>query len=132
MDKNKDIEYLEICINGFKKYLPKRIVEKILTNPYNVRIESERRFVTILFGDISGFTALSERLDPEDVIKVINKYFTKMCRIVDKYGGDIDKFIGDAILVVFGAPVAHEDDPERAIRAALEMQKAMDTIVLNE
>ena len=128
MDKNKDIEYLEICINGFKKYLPKRIVEKILTNPYNVRIESERRFVTILFGDISGFTALSERLDPEDVIKVINKYFTKMCRIVDKYGGDIDKFIGDAILVVFGAPVAHEDDPERAIRAALEMQKAMDTI----
>ncbi|MGE3062709.1 MAG: adenylate/guanylate cyclase domain-containing protein [bacterium] len=128
MDDKKNIEYLESCITGFKRYLPKRIVEKILTNPYNVRVESERRFVTILFGDISGFTALSERLDPEDVIKVINKYFTKMCRIVDKYGGDIDKFIGDAVLVVFGAPVAHEDDPERAIRAALEMQKAMATI----
>jgi class 3 adenylate cyclase/tetratricopeptide (TPR) repeat protein len=128
MDENKNIEYLETCITGFKKYLPKRIVEKILTNPYNVRVESERRFVTILFGDVSGFTALSERLDPEDVIKVINKYFSKMCRIVDKYGGDIDKFVGDAVIVVFGAPVAHEDDPERAIRAALEMQKAMATI----
>ncbi len=126
MDNEK--EYLKSSLESFKKYLPKRIVEKILSNPYDVRVDSERRVVTVLFGDISGFTALSERLDPEDVIKVINKYFKKMVRIVDKYGGDVDKFIGDAVLVVFGAPVAHSDDPERAVRAALEMQKEMETI----
>ncbi|MEO0289034.1 MAG: tetratricopeptide repeat protein [candidate division WOR-3 bacterium] len=126
MDKEK--EFLKASLESFKKYLPKRIVEKILSNPYEVKVDSERRVVTVLFGDISGFTALSERLDPEDVIKVINKYFKKMVRIVDKYGGDVDKFIGDAVLVVFGAPVAHSDDPERAVRAALEMQKEMDTI----
>ncbi|MEJ5306678.1 MAG: tetratricopeptide repeat protein [candidate division WOR-3 bacterium] len=126
MDKEK--EFLKASLESFKKYLPKRIVEKILSNPYEVKVDSERRVVTVLFGDISGFTALSERLDPEDVIKVINKYFKKMVRIVDKYGGDVDKFIGDAVLVVFGAPVAHSDDPERAVRAALEMQKEMETI----
>lgn len=126
MDKEK--EFLKASLESFKRYLPKRIVEKILSNPYEVKVDSERRVVTVLFGDISGFTALSERLDPEDVIKVINKYFKKMVRIVDKYGGDVDKFIGDAVLVVFGAPVAHSDDPERAVRAALEMQKEMETI----
>ncbi len=130
MDKDlyKENEELKAKIKAFEKYLPKRIVEKIHTNPYNVRVEGERRFVTILFGDVSGFTALSERLDPEEVIKVINKYFNKMLYIVEKYGGDVDKFVGDAIMVVFGAPVAHKNDPERAVRAALEMQQAIETI----
>jgi len=130
MDKDlyKENEELKAKIKAFEKYLPKRIVEKIHTNPYNVRVEGERRFVTILFGDVSGFTALSERLDPEEVIKVINKYFNKMLYIVEKYGGDVDKFVGDAIMVVFGAPVAHKNDPERAVRAALEMQEAIETI----
>lgn len=124
----KQNERLKATIKAFEKYLPKRIVEKITTNPYNIRVEGERRFVSILFGDVSGFTALSEKLDPEDVIKVINKYFNKMLFIVEKYGGDVDKFVGDAIMVVFGAPVAHKDDPERAVRAALEMQEAIESI----
>jgi len=64
-------------LESFTKIPTQRIVEKILTNPYDVRVDSERRVVTVLFGDISGFTALSERLDPEDVIKVINKYFKR-------------------------------------------------------
>ena len=58
----------------------------------------------------------------------MNKYFKKMLYVVEKYGGDVDKFVGDAIMVVFGAPVAHKDDPERAVRAALEMQEAIETI----
>lgn len=127
-DKKTNIDYLQAKIKAYEKYLPQRIVEKINTNPYDTRVEGERRFVTILFGDVSGFTALSERLDPEEVIKVINKYFNKMLYIVEKYGGDVDKFVGDAIMVVFGAPVAHKDDPERAVRAALEMQEAIETI----
>ena len=130
MDKKirKENEFLKAKIKAYEKYLPLRIVEKINTDPYDVRVQGERRFVSILFGDVSGFTALSERLDPEDVIKVINKYFNKMLYVVEKYGGDVDKFVGDAIMVVFGAPVAHKDDPERAVRAALEMQEAIETI----
>ncbi|MDY6788159.1 MAG: adenylate/guanylate cyclase domain-containing protein, partial [candidate division WOR-3 bacterium] len=128
MEDQDKLSHLKAKIKAYEKYLPRRIVEKIDYNPHNVRVEGERRFVTILFGDVSGFTALSERLDPEDVIKVINKYFNKMLYIVNKYGGDVDKFVGDAIMVVFGAPVAHKNDPERAVRAALEMQEAIETI----
>ncbi len=115
----------DLIIEAFKKYLPNRIVEKIMTDPTKVRVESERRFVTILFGDVSGFTALSEKLDPEEVVHIINRYFSAMLKIVEKYGGDVDKFIGDAIMVIFGAPVAHADDPERAVRAAVEMQQVI-------
>ncbi len=115
----------DLIIEAFKKYLPERVVEKIISNPEQVRVEGERRFVTILFGDVSGFTALSEKLDPEEVVHIINRYFATMLKIVEKYGGDVDKFVGDALMVIFGAPIAHSDDPERAVRAAIEMQKAI-------
>ncbi len=86
----------------------------------------ERRRVTILFSDIKGFTSLSEQMDPEDVQEIINTLFTIFREIIEKNGGHIDKFIGDAVMAVFGAPSSHEDDPERAIVSALEMQKAME------
>ncbi len=85
----------------------------------------ERKIVTIVFADISGFTALSEKLDPEEVRQLINACFDRLVPVVRKYEGTIDKFIGDEIMALFGAPVAHEDDAERALRAALEM---MDTL----
>ncbi len=116
----------ENLIEAFKRYLPRRVFEKIMANPERVRVEGERRFVTILFGDLSGFTSLTEKLqDPEKIVEIVNKYFTRMLEIVEKYEGDVDKFLGDAIMVVFGAPVAHKDDPERAIRAGLEMINAI-------
>src|SRR3954469_7410111 len=85
----------------------------------------ERKLVTIVFADISGFTALSEKLDPERVRELINACFDWLVPIVQKYDGTIDKFIGDEIMALFGAPIAHEDDAERALRAALEMMKAI-------
>jgi class 3 adenylate cyclase len=85
----------------------------------------ERKLVTIVFADVSGFTALSERLDPEKVREVINGCFDWVVPVVQKYDGTIDKFIGDEIMAVFGAPVAHEDDAERALRAALDMMDAI-------
>ena len=85
----------------------------------------ERKLVTIVFADISGFTALSERLDPEKVREVINACWDWLVPVVQKYDGTIDKFIGDEIMAVFGAPVTHEDDAERALRAALEMMDAI-------
>ena len=78
----------------------------------------ERKLVTILFADISGFTALSDKLDPERVRELINACFDWLVPIVQKYDGTIDKFIGDEIMALFGAPIAHEDDAERALRAA--------------
>ena len=81
----------------------------------------ERKLVTILFADVSGFTALSEKLDPEKVRELTNACFECLVPIIQKYGGTVDKFIGDEIMALFGAPVAHEDDAERALRAALEM-----------
>ena len=84
-------------------------------------VEADRRQVTVLFADLSGFTMLSERLDPEDVQALQNQLFEEMTAAVQRYGGFVDKFIGDALLALFGAPAAHEDDPERALRAALDM-----------
>lgn len=83
--------------------------------------DSDRRTVTILFADLSGFTALSELLDPEVVQTLQTELFTELTAAVESFGGFVDKFIGDALLALFGAPAAHEDDPERALRAALDM-----------
>lgn len=87
----------------------------------HVAADADRRTVTILFADLSGFTALSEQLDPEVVQALQTKLFSELTAAVQSFGGFVDKFIGDALLALFGAPVAHEDDPERALRAALDM-----------
>jgi class 3 adenylate cyclase/tetratricopeptide (TPR) repeat protein len=88
-------------------------------------LEGERRLVTIMFADISGFTALAETMDPEAVRDIINGCFERLVPIVERYEGTVDKFIGDEIMALFGAPVAHENDPERALRAALDMMDAL-------
>jgi predicted ATPase len=86
----------------------------------------ERRQVTVFFSDLSGFTALNERLDPEDVRDIVNKVWERAGEIVGRYEGRINKLLGDAVMAVFGDPVAHEDDPLRAVRAALELHAAVD------
>ena len=83
--------------------------------------EVDRRQVTVLFADLTGFTALSERLDPEEVRAFQNALFESLGQAITRYGGFVAKFLGDAVLAIFGAPVAHEDDPERALDSALDM-----------
>ncbi|MCU0605966.1 MAG: tetratricopeptide repeat protein [Candidatus Edwardsbacteria bacterium] len=120
------LDQTEKIVGAIRQYLPKRVIDKILLNPDGVKVEGERRPVTVLFGDLSGFTAMSETLDPEQVVEVVNQYFDTMVEIAERYGGHIDKFMGDALMVLFGAPVVHEDDPLRACLAAVEMLEAMD------
>ncbi len=84
--------------------------------------ELERRWATVLFADLSGFTELSERTDPEEIRSMVDRCMRVMGEVVERFGGSVDKVIGDALMAVFGAPVAHEDDPTRAVRAALEIQ----------
>src|SRR5882724_11674641 len=88
-------------------------------------LAGERRQVTVLFADISGFTALAETMDPEDVRQVMNACFAQLVPVVEAYGGTIDKFIGDEIMALFGAPIAYENDAERAVRAALAMLETL-------
>jgi adenylate cyclase len=85
--------------------------------------ETDRRPVTVLFADLSGFTTLSERLDPEDVRALQSDLFKEMSEAIQRFDGFVEKYVGDAVMAVFGAPVAHEDDPERAVRAALSMRE---------
>src|SRR5437763_2889920 len=84
--------------------------------------EGERRVVTVVFADLSGFTSYSERTDPEEVRALADEAAGRLGEIVLRYGGTVDKIIGDCVMAVFGAPQSHEDDPERAVRAALDMQ----------
>src|SRR5438128_4008939 len=87
---------------------------------------SERRPITVLFADIAGSTSIAERLDPEDWTTLVGKAFQRMNRTIEQYGGTIARLMGDGVLAFFGAPVAHEDDPERAVRCGLDMVKAID------
>jgi class 3 adenylate cyclase/tetratricopeptide (TPR) repeat protein len=89
-----------------------------------------RKFVTVLFADVAGSTSLAERLDPESVRRVMARYFDEMSAVIMRHGGTVEKFIGDAIMAVFGIPAVHEDDALRAVRAALEMRAAL--AALNE
>ena len=82
----------------------------------------ERKVVTVLFADLVGFTSRSEQLDPEDVDAVLRPYHERLRAELERWGGTVEKFIGDAVVAVFGAPVAREDDPERALRAALAIR----------
>ena len=91
-------------------------------------LPEERRKATVLFADLFGYTAVAERMDPEAVKSIIDRALRRLGQEVVRYGGSVDKYIGDNVMAVFGAPVAHEDDPERAVRAGLAMQAAMEEI----
>src|ERR1043165_4991492 len=91
---------------------------------------AERKVVTILFTDLVGSTATAERLDPEDVRKILSPYYARLRAEIERHGGTVEKFIGDAVMAVFGAPAAHEDDPERAVRAALATRDGVEDLDL--
>jgi predicted ATPase/class 3 adenylate cyclase len=90
--------------------------------------EGERKHVTVLFSDLSGYTAMSEKLDPEEVKEITSRVFGEISQIISKYEGFVEKFVGDAVMALFGVPKAHEDDPIRAIRAAREIHERVDAV----
>jgi class 3 adenylate cyclase/tetratricopeptide (TPR) repeat protein len=93
-----------------------------LTETPRAPTREERKVVTVLFADLVGFTSRAEQLDPEDVRAVLSPYHARLLAELERFGGTVEKFIGDAVMAVFGAPVAHEDDPERAVRSALAIR----------
>jgi len=112
----------------FSRYLTDEVVACLLESPSGLKLGGDRRKITILMSDLRGFSAVSERLPPETVVSMLNIYLGEMADEIVKYQGTIDEFIGDAILVLFGAPTQREDDAERAVACALAMQLAMESV----
>ncbi|MBW4537779.1 MAG: adenylate/guanylate cyclase domain-containing protein [Myxacorys chilensis ATA2-1-KO14] len=112
----------------FGRYLSDNIVVNLLETPEGLKLGGDRRNITILTSDLRGFTALSERLSPEQVIQILNLYLEHMADVINHYEGTIDEFMGDGILVLFGAPIAKENDALRAIACACAMQLAMGAV----
>jgi len=115
----------EMIKRAFTRYVAREVVEEILKDPEHLVLSGERRQVTVLFCDVRGFTPLSERLSPEEVVLLLNDFYNLMIETTFKYDGTLDKFLGDAVMAVFGAPMAHPDHSARAIRTALAMQEGI-------
>ena len=112
----------------FGRYLTDEVVATVLESPTGLQMGGEKRKVTMLMADLRGFTSLSERLAPERVVAMLNRYLTTMVAVIKQYQGTIDEFIGDAIFVLFGAPIWQEDDAQRAVACAVQMQLAMASV----
>ena len=108
---------------AFSHYLSPEVAKKVLQAPERLKLGGQRVLATVLFSDLAGFTEISERLGPEEVVSILTKYMTAMTRIIFKYNGTLDKFIGDALMAVWGVPVEDEEQALRACMAALEMQQ---------
>jgi len=119
----EDITDVSKVKNTFKRYVSKQVVDELLDDDAKLNLGGEEREVTILFSDIRGFTNMSEKMKPEDVVNTLNEYFSDMIDIVFKHNGTLDKIIGDELMIVYGAPITAEDDTERAVATAVEMQE---------
>jgi len=115
----------EMIKRAFSRYVAPEVVEEVLKDPEHAALSGERRQATVLFCDIRGFTSMSERLTPEQVVSLLNDFYTLMIETVSKHDGSLQKFLGDAVLAVFGAPIAHPDHAARAVLTALDMRAAV-------
>jgi adenylate cyclase len=108
---------------NFERYFAPNVAADIAQRGEAIRQGGERRATTVLFSDIRGFTAIAEGMGPDAIAQFLSEYFTEMVEVIFEHGGTLDKFIGDAIMALWGAPIAHADDADRALRAALAMQR---------
>lgn len=112
-------------LGAFEKYVSKEVIKHILDNPEKLKLGGEKRTITIFFSDIRGFTTISEKLTPEKLVHLLNEYLTEMTNIILKNNGVVDKYMGDAIMAFWNAPLDQPKHAERACRTALEMEKRL-------
>ncbi len=110
----------------FGRYLSDEVAAEVLSNPGI--LQGQRREVSVLMSDLAGFSAIAERLEPEQVVELLNVYLGRMTDMVERYGGTVDEFIGDAVLAIFGAPVVRPDHAARAVACAVAMQREMEDV----
>jgi adenylate cyclase len=121
----EDLSNLDKLKSTFKKYVSKQIVDQLLENDDMLNLGGQEQEATILFSDIRGFTSMSETMAPNEVVETLNEYFNLMIEIIFKYNGTLDKIIGDALMVIYGAPNSTEKDTENAVLTAIEMQEKL-------
>jgi adenylate cyclase len=109
----------------FGQYVSKDVYEQLVANPALARLGGQRREMTVLFSDIRGFTSVSEKGQPEDIVHTLNEYFTRMVEIVFHHKGTVDKFVGDMVMALFGAPLDDPQHAEHAVEAALDMMQEL-------
>src|SRR5712692_5026563 len=112
----------------FGRYLTDDVVKSLLESPEGLKLGGERRKITLVMSDLRGFTSMSGRLAPEQVVTMLNHYLGTMVEVIQTYQGTIDEFIGDAIFILFGAPIQRQDDAERAVACAMAMQLAIEGV----
>jgi len=122
---NERLGLVKFIRETFGRYLSKKVVDEILSSPDGSKIGGRRETVTILMADLRGFTSRAETSDPEETLRLLNRFFGSMAKIITAYDGMIDEFLGDGILTIFGVPERHDDDPARAVACALKMQNAL-------
>ena len=114
--------------SNFERYFAPNLAARIADAPGAVRLGGDKRTVAVLFSDIRGFTALSASMTPDDIATLLTEYFTEMVDCVFRHGGTLDKFMGDAVMAQWGAPIPTPDDADRAVRAAVDMMRALDAL----
>ncbi len=115
----------EVARANYSRFMPEYVVQQLLENPDSFRLGGANQVITVLFADIRGFTAISENENPENVVRILNQYFTAMSEIIFEHGGTLDKYIGDGLMALFGAPTATPDDARNALMAAVAMQREL-------
>ena len=115
----------EVARANYSRFMPEYVVKQLLDNPNSFRLGGASQLVTVLFADIRGFTAMSEREKPEKIVALLNHFFSAMSEIIFDHGGTLDKYIGDGLMAIFGAPTATPDDALNAVNAAIAMQNRM-------
>lgn len=118
----------EFIKSTFERYVSGPLARDILSNRESIKLGGEEKEVTVLFTDIRGFTALAEQLPPAKMLELLNNYFERMIRVIIRHEGMVDKFMGDSVMALFGAPLSLGDDPLRAVRCALEMQQELEKL----
>jgi adenylate cyclase len=121
----EQIRHESMVRSNFERYFAPNVAAEIAQQESATPLGGDRRPVTVLFSDVRGFTAMAESMDPDAIARLLSEYFSEMVEVIFEHGGTLDKFIGDAIMALWGAPIAHPGDPDRAIHAAVAMQQAI-------
>ena len=117
----RNLKEKEMIKSAFSKYMSSELLDAVIKEKGNIQLGGEKREVSILFSDIRDFTSMAESLDAQEVVKLLNEYFSKMSEVITKHKGIVNKYMGDAMLVIFGAPVPLKDHPKQAVGAAVDM-----------
>lgn len=123
-----ELKKKEILKGVFNRYVSPHLADEILKDPEKIRLGGDRREVTVMFADIRGFTSISRKLEPEEIVDILNRYFTVITEVIFRFEGTVDKFMGDCVMSVFGAPIKSQSHLEQGLKAAMAVKKAVEEL----